>query len=286
MNKAGEKSKLEIPVWPDGATESNGITAPESTIDGVPGFGRISNGIIANISEASFRIYPADSSKNTGLAILICPGGAYRIEAAEEEGNWMAEWLAENGITGIVLKYRLPNGHPEIPLKDTQEAMRIIRNNALVWGIAPNKIGICGFSAGGHLASTLLTHFDETSRPDFGILFYPRISLVGNSPGLINVRKTFLGKNAQNQEFIDYYSNNQQVKENTPPSILFVSDDDDVVPPENSLLFYQALREKSISASLHIFPEGGHGWGFHKDFRYHEQVKALVWEWLKTQRFI
>lgn len=275
----------EVRIWPEGAPESNGITAPEKIRNGVASFGRVSNGIIENISDASFRIFPANRTKNSGAAILICPGGAYKAEAAEEEGNWIAEWYAENGITGIVLKYRLPNGHPDIPLKDAREAMRIIRKNALAWDIQPDKIGVCGFSAGGHLASTLLTHFDVDSRPDFGILFYPRISLSGNATGLINVRKTFLGKDAENQSLIDYFSNDKQVKDNTPPVILLLSDDDGLVPPENSILFYQALRAKNIPSSLHIFPEGGHGWGFHSDFRYHKQVKALLWEWLKVQKF-
>jgi acetyl esterase/lipase len=178
------------------------------------------------------------------------------------------------------MKYRLPNGHHEIPLKDVQEAMRIIRTRASEWNINPGKIGISGFSAGGHLASTLLTHFDESSRPDFGILFYPVISF-GEINTHIGSRKNLLGLNEKNQELIDYYSNEKQIKENTPPTILLLSDDDKAVVPENSILFYRGLKEKKIPACMHVFPIGGHGWGFNKNFRYHEQMKNLILEWLE-----
>ncbi len=265
---------IEIPVWPNGAKESNGITATETSDDA---------GRISNIKEASFKVYLADKAKNTGIAILICPGGGYGIEAATHEGTDYAQWFAENGITGVVMKYRLPNGHHEIPLKDVQEAMRILRNKASEWGISPNKIGVSGFSAGGHLASTLLTHFDETSRPDFGVLFYPVITF-GEINTHIGSRKNLLGENEKNQDLIDYYSNEKHITGNTPPTILLLSDDDKAVVPENSILFYSGLKENNIPSSLYIFPIGGHGWGFKKDFRYHEQMKELVLKWLEQQK--
>ncbi len=266
---------LEVLVWPNGPAESNGMTLPEATKEGR----------IENISVASFKVYPADKAKNTGAAVLICPGGGYAIEAADHEGVKFAEWYAKNGITGIVLKYRLPYGHHEIPLKDTQEAMRIIRSRAAEWGINPGKIGVSGFSAGGHLASTLLTHFDEASRPDFGILFYPVISLDGEFNPHIGSRTNLLGKEGSaKQELVDYYSNEKQVKETTPPTLLLLSDNDKTVVPENSILFYQALKKKNIPASLYIFPEGAHGWGFNAGFRYHEMMKSLVLDWLNQQK--
>ncbi|MDR1371016.1 MAG: alpha/beta hydrolase [Dysgonamonadaceae bacterium] len=261
---------MEIPVWPGGTTESNGITAEETTNG---------SGHVSNVSVASFKIYPADKAKNTGIAVLICPGGGYGIEAAGHEGVDFAQWYAENGITGIVMKYRLPNGHHKIPLKDVQEAMRIIRHRASEWNINPHKIGVSGFSAGGHLASTLLTHFDESSKPDFGILFYPVITF-GEINTHMGSRKNLLGADEKNQELIDYYSNEKQIRDNTPPTLLLLSDDDKGVVPENSILFYRGLKEKNIPACLYIFPVGGHGWGFKKDFRYHEQMKELVLEWL------
>ncbi len=267
---------IEVPIWPEGAAVSNGITAEETTNE---------SGHIRNITEASFKVYPADKEKNTGVAVLICPGGGYGMEAAGHEGSDFAQWYALNGITGIVMKYRLPNGHHEIPLGDVQEAMRIIRNKAAGWGIDPQKIGISGFSAGGHLASTLLTHFDEASRPNFGILFYPVISL-GEVNTHIDSRKNLLGTEVKDFRIVDYYSNEKQIKDNTPPALLLLSDDDRVVIPENSILFYQGLKAKKIPAGLYIFPEGGHGWGFNKNFRYHEQMKTLILDWLKQQQLM
>lgn len=276
----------EIQIWPNGAAESNCVTALEKTSNNVKAFGKTLNGIIENISEGSFSVYQADKTKNTGAAVLICPGGAYMVQASQSEGILFAKWCAENGITGIVLKYRLPNGHPEIPLKDAQEAIRIVRKHATEWNINPDKIGISGFSAGGHLASLLLTHFNDTSRADFGILFYPLTSLEGKSDALAGLRKILLGKDAENKAKIDYYSSEKQVQYNSPPTIIFQSDDDQIVIPENSILFYQALKQKSIPASLHIFPEGGHGWGFEKDFSYYDQLKRLILDWLGHQKII
>ena len=295
-------NNTEIALWPDGVPESNGITGPEI----------VKNGMISNISTPSMTVFPADSAKNTGVALLICPGGGYSIECAGYEGTDFAQWLSENGITGIVLKYRLPNGHSNIPLKDAQQAMRIIRSRAAEWGINPAKIGISGFSAGGHLASTAGTHFDmgkqnccaektcskskkkaepqpvelETfsCRPDFMILFYPVISMQealthGGS------RTNLLG-NAYNRDSVNYYSNEMQVTKDTPPTLLLLSDNDKTVMPQNSVNFYTALKSHGIPASMYIFPEGGHGWGLKKDFRYHEFWKGLCMDFLKQQKFV
>ncbi|MDR2626553.1 MAG: alpha/beta hydrolase [Dysgonamonadaceae bacterium] len=258
----------EIPVWPDGAPESNGITEAETEKDGN----------IGHISTASMKIFPADKSKNTGLAVLICPGGGYSREAARHEGSQFAAWYASHGITGIVLKYRLPNKHHEIPLKDAQEAMRILRKDAAQWGIHPQKIGVSGFSAGGHLASTLLTHFDADCRPAFGILFYPVISMKEFITHH-GSRKNLIG-DKYNEDLIRTYSNEDQVKKDTPPTLLLLSDDDTSVIPENSTLFYNSLKANKIPATLYIFPEGKHGWGFNKTFKYHEEMKQLVLDWI------
>jgi acetyl esterase/lipase len=258
----------EIPVWPDGAAESNGITEAESEKDGR----------IGNISTASMKIFPAEESKNTGVALLICPGGGYAIEAAMHEGVEFARWYASQGITAVVLKYRLPNGHHEIPLKDAQEAMRILRRDAARWGIHPQKIGVSGFSAGGHLASTLLTHFDDSCRPDFGVLFYPVISMK-ESITHHGSRKNLLGEK-YSKELIDRYSNEDRTGRDTPPALLILSDDDRTVLPENSTLFYNALKANGVPAALYIFPEGKHGWGFNTTFKYHEEMKRLVLDWI------
>lgn len=260
---------IQTPVWPGGQEESNGLTGPEETDN---------EGRIRNISIASITVYPADKKKNTGKAILICPGGGYALQAAKHEGTDFAEWFAANGITAVLLKYRLPNKNHGIPLKDAQEAMRIVRKNAGQWGVDPQQIGVTGFSAGGHLASSLLTHCDSTSRPDFGILFYPVISM---KTALTHKgsRTNLLGE-GYDEELVSLYSNEDQVKKDTPPTMLLLSDDDKGVIPENSSLFYLALKKYKIPSAMYIFPTGGHGWGFKNTFRYHEEMKSLVLAWL------
>ncbi len=264
---------VQIPVWPDGPGETNGITLSEIN----------DNGRIQNISEAAFTLYPANQSKNTGASILICPGGGYARQAAMHEGIQFAEWFSKQGITAFVMKYRLPNGHAQIPLKDVKEAMKIIRSKSAEWGIDPQKIGVAGFSAGGHLASSLLTHFDESSRPDFGILFYPVISMLNDSITHIGSKNNLLGK-TPDAETIRYFSTEKQIKDNTPPTLLLLSDDDKAVLPENSILFYQGLKTKKIPSAMYIFPVGGHGWGFNSNFVFHEEMKNLIITWLKQQK--
>ncbi len=185
-----------LKVWPNGAPNDNGMKEPEEKYDGVR---------VRNVSEAEMYVYLPEKEKNTGAAVVICPGGGYMIEAMDHEGYEMAEWLKSKGIAGIVLKYRLPYGHHEIPSGDARQTMRIVRMNAKEWGIDPNKIGIAGSSAGGHLASTVGTVFDmgnkqstdpieKTScRPDFMLLLYPVISF-DESVGHMGSRKNLIGE--------------------------------------------------------------------------------------------
>jgi acetyl esterase/lipase len=264
------QNSFKMKVWEEGTPDSNGITIPEKD-EG--------NGRISNISDPEITIYPANETKNTGIAVLICPGGGYVRLAMKHEGYDFAEWFAENGITGVVLKYRMPNHHHQIPLEDAQKAMHILRENAESWHINPNKIGVMGFSAGGHLASTLLTHFDSISRPNFGVLFYAVISF----DATLTHRGSFVtltGENAS-EDLINYYSNEKQVKSDTPHVLLFHSNDDKTVNPENSTRFYEALRANHISSSLHIFPSGGHGWGFNTNYTYHQLMKEILLDWVK-----
>lgn len=260
--------KTEIALWPDGPAEDNGITRPELRRD---------DWSVTNVSEASIYVWPAESANNTGKAILICPGGGYSNEAADHEGRQFAEWFASHGITAIVLKYRLPNGHSEIPLADARQAMRVIREKAAEWGVDPHKVGVAGFSAGGHLASTLLTHFDEGSRPDFGILFYPVVTMGKATHS--GSRDKLLGENPS-PELVSRFSNELQVTADTPPTMIFFSDDDKSVPPVNGTMFYAALKAAGVPASMYIFPSGGHGWGFRDNFAYHEHMKALTLDWI------
>lgn len=264
---SAQEYALEIPLWPNGPAEENGITTPEV---------RFPDWTVRNISEGAVYVWPAQGEK-TGQAMLICPGGGYSMQAANHEGKILAQWLASQGITAVVLKYRLPNKHPEIPLADAQQAMRIIRSHASEWGVDPARVGVCGFSAGGHLASTLLTHFDEASRPDFGILFYPVVTMKEATHG--GSRHELLGENPS-AELVERFSNETQVTPETPPTMILFSDDDSLVPTVNGTLFYNALKANKVRAAIHIFPSGEHGWGFGDRFKYHEEMKAAVVDWL------
>ncbi|WP_455497187.1 alpha/beta hydrolase [Coprobacter sp.] len=263
------QNPLTIPIWPNGTKEDNGITLPEEIIEG---------GRLLNCRTAEMYVYLPDEEINTGTAVLICPGGGYARQAMQHEGYDFAKLLNRKGIAGIVLKYRLPNGHANIPLSDAKEAMRIIREKAAEWNINPHQIGISGFSAGGHLAATLGTHFEEQNRPDFMILFYPVITM-NNRLTHKGSKENLLGNGIED----DNFSNEKQIRKTTPPTLLLLSDDDKSVPPANSILFYNGLKEKGIKASLHIFPSGGHGWGCNKDFPYYQIWQELLFNWLNTQ---
>lgn len=266
---------IEVKLWPQGAPEENGITAAETTEEG-----RLSNS-----KEAKLYVYLPEKNKNTGAAVLICPGGGYSILAMEHEGHQYARWLASQGIAGIVLKYRMPNGHCNIPLSDAGEAMKVIRNRAHEWNILSDKVGVSGFSAGGHLASTLGTHWSEATRPDFMILFYPVVTLDGKNAHA-GSRQNLLGKEHESQLLIDRFSNEKQINGQTPPTLFFLSDDDTAVPPANSIDFYSELKKNRVRAALYLFPEGGHGWGLRDNFRYKHDWQSLLLRWLMHEKFI
>lgn len=242
------------------------------------------NAIVSNVTQAKLNIFSPDEVINTGVAAIICPGGAYTILSMTLQGTDFAKWLTTIGITAIVLKYRIPNGHKEIPLDDVQEAMRYTYANADELGIDISKIGVIGFSAGGHLAGLASTLFsDEITRPKFSILFYPIITM---GEGVHEETKINLLGNSPSTFDIDEYSCEKQVKANTPPTLIFTSDDDSLVPPINSTMYYNALKKQGISASLHIFPQGDHAWGikgknmFGKDFLFVDEVKSLINKWI------
>lgn len=238
-------------------------------------------GWVTNVSEAEMTFYLPEKSKNTGVAVVICPGGGYAGLAIGHEGVQFAQWLNEQGIAGIVLKYRLPNKHKEIPLDDAQQAIRYVREHAKELGIKENKIGIAGFSAGGHLASTASTHYATTgtsTRPDFSILFYPVVTMGAPTHG--GSRSNLLGDKPSVSD-IHTFSNEKQVNVNTPPAILLLSDDDTTVQPVNSIDYYEALKNNNVPAAMYIFPEGGHGWGMRDNFKYHAQMLTLLQMWLK-----
>ena len=189
----------------------------------------------------------------------------------------MAAWFNAQGITYAVLKYRMPNEHHEVPLSDALQAIRLVREHAEEWNI--EKVGIMGSSAGGHLASTAATHYTDDSRPDFQILFYPVISM---DLGICHKgsRERLIGK-TPTDELVQLYSNELQVTAQTPPAFIMHSSDDSVVPVENSLRYYQALVKNKVSAALHCYPIGGHGWGYNDNFKYKRQWTGELEKWLR-----
>lgn len=259
---------IELKVWPNGAPNSNGITvAEEMKSPGRPG----------KVTDPTLTVYPA--ARPNGMAVVACPGGGYQHLAMNHEGFDMAAWFNAQGITFAVLKYRMPNGHNEVPLSDAQEALRIMKAHAAEWNICPQKIGIMGASAGGHLASTAATHFDSDTRPAFHILLYPVISMDA-AIAHAGSRKNLLGE-APSAELQAKYSNELQVAPNTPPAFIALSSDDKTVPPANSLRYYEALIAHKVSASMHIYPIGGHGWGFRDSFVYKHQWTGELEKWLR-----
>jgi acetyl esterase/lipase len=231
---------------------------------------------ISNVQVPDIAVYLPVRRFATGQAVVICPGGGYSGLAYDLEGADFARYLNSIGIAGIVLKYRLPSKETSLeldksPLMDAQRAIRLVRFNAIKWNIDPAKIGIMGSSAGGHLASTLGTHFDygnKTSsdsvetvscRPDFMILVYPVISFA-DSITHKGSKRALIGDNPD-KEMVKYYSNELQVKEDTPPTFIVHATNDTTVPVENSILMYNALHKKKISVEMHILSEGSHGFG-------------------------
>lgn len=266
---------LRIPVWPNGPAEDNGITAEEKITK---------EGRVVNSRTAELFVYLPAPEKNTGAAVVICPGGGYARQAMQHEGTMFAQMLVDKGVAGIILKYRLPNGHHAIPLADAQEAMRVVRQHADEWKINPSKVGIAGFSAGGHVASTLGTHCDSTCRPDFMILFYPVVTMGELTHA--GSRDNLLGDQKNDAALVACYSNELQVSASTPPALFLLSDDDKSVPPANSVQMYLRMKELGIPSAMYIFPEGGHGWGCRPTFAYYEQWTRLMWRWLQNRQFI
>src|SRR5690554_3430793 len=231
--------------------------------------------LVSKVQEPNIQVFLPSKRNATRQAVVICPGGGYAILAYDWEGTDIAKWLNSQGIAAIVLKYRLPSpvsqvSPHDVPLMDAQRAMRMVRQHAEEWNIDPQQIGIMGFSAGGHLASTLGTHYDAgdagakdpietfSSRPDFMILGYPVISLKEHVAH-IGSRNNLLGK-SPSDDLVEKFSNELQVTEDTPPSFIFHSQDDTGVPVQHSLLFYEALVRAKVPAEMHLYPKGGHGY--------------------------
>ena len=265
-----------------------------STIKESPGT-KSSPGMISLVTDPELEIYLPEKEKATGAAVIICPGGSYKVLTYQGEGVRTAQGLMNNGIASFVLKYRLPDDaimkdKKTGPLQDVQQAIKIVRENAGKWGIDVNRVGIMGFSAGGHLASTAATHFEKSLidnadninlRPDFLILVYPVISMQDNLTHP-DSRTNLLGPNPS-KEIIDLFSNEMQVTENTPPTYITHSADDKLVDVDNSIFFFEALRHKNVPVEMHIYPKGGHGFVLRQK---PEEWMVPLFNWMRNSNFI
>jgi acetyl esterase/lipase len=264
---ANAQSIAEMELYKGKVPNSTNAPNKENTVIGEDKVMRV-----AKVSIPSITMYKP--AQQNGMSVIICPGGGYSILAWNKEGTKVAEEFNKWGITAFILRYRLPDDTTMIdksiaPLQDAQQAVRLVRSSAAEWGIDKNKIGIMGFSAGGHLAATAATHFtykadqkntDTTSvRPDFAILVYPVISF-DTSFAHIGSRNKLIGTNPA-ADRVAFFSNELQVTANTPPTFLVHAGDDKAVPVENSIRFYQACIKNKVPVEMHLYPKGGHGFG-------------------------
>ena len=245
-------------LWPKGAPNSNGDDK----------------------DKAELTVYLPDAKKATGRVVVCCPGGGYSHLAMDHEGHQWATFFNNQGIALVVLKYRMPHGNYKVPVSDAEEAIRLVRRNSGNWHINPNDIGIMGSSAGGHLASTIATHAEKDAKPNFQILFYPVITMM---PDITHrgSHDNFLGKEPKKNLERDY-SSDIQVSRVTPRAWIALSDDDHSVLPANGVNYYLELYRHDVPASLHVYPTGGHGWGFRSSFRYHIEMLLDLKAWLKS----
>ena len=271
MSAAFGQDPQTIPLWPGGAPGALGT---------------------ADTDTPTITVYPTRQTPKSATAVLVFPGGGYGGLAMNHEGRQVANWLNNYGIVAFVLKYRLgPRYHHPIEIGDAQRAIRLVRARAQEFGIAPNRVGVWGFSAGGHLAATAGTHFDsgnagaadpidrQGSRPDFLILAYPVISFTTPYTHRGSL-KNLLGDNPD-AKLVESLSNELQVTAQTPPTFLFHTNADTGVPAENSVLFYMALRRAKVPAEMHIFEHGPHGVGLGGPDTALAEWPALLATWLR-----
>jgi len=286
----GFSQTLTLKLWPDGIPGSKSDPSYAENI--VTTDGRVTRA--TNVVTPDLTVFLPDPAKANGAAVLICPGGGYGTLAFDHEGNAIARWLNDNGIAGIILKYRLPSDRIMAdksigPLQDAQEAMRVIRRHSAEWKIDSKKVGVIGFSAGGHLASTISTHYADkvytvkdniSARPDFSLLIYPVISMDttithrGSRNNLIGIDPT--------EKNVLRFSNEKQITADTPPAFLVHSSDDNAVPVMNSIGYYMGLQKNKIPVELHIFQKGGHGYGLSPNGGTESSWPGLCIRWLKA----
>ena len=278
------------PLWPDGIPNHQGSDEKEIQEQGDVLW-------VINVQEPGLEIYLPTPQSASGKAVIICPGGGYAGLAYDWEGRDIAKWFNSKGIAAFILKYRLPQSRSvivsyEAPLQDAQRAVRMVRQNAASWGVNKNQIGVMGFSAGGHLASTLGTHYNHknnfnqtpmdtiSARPDFMILMYPVITM--KAPYVHEgSRDNLLGKNP-GQELIELFSNEGQINSQTPPTFIVHATDDTGVPVENSLMFYQGLKNAGVPVEMHIYPYGGHGFALAIGKGYLHTWTDRLYDWIQN----
>ena len=250
---------------------------------------------LMRVTDPTLDFYPAPPEKSNASAIIICPGGGYGRLAIDHEGSQAAAWFHELGIAAFVLKYRLPNDSIMVkksvgPLQDAQEAVRIVRRHSGEWNIDPQKIGIMGFSAGGHLASTLSTHFEEkvydstdstSARPDFSILIYPVISM--DSAIAHRASRNKLIGDTPSEELVAHFSNERCVGKATPPTFIVHAADDSTVPVQNSIRYMLALKQYGVPCELHMYETGGHGFGLGRGKGTESTWPAACRRWLQAR---
>ena len=269
------KVSKQIDVWPGEVPGEKGDIPPESIASRE--YRGESIQILSNISKPTLTVYKPDPAMDTGASVVICPGGGYNILAIEHEGTEVAAWLNSIGVTGVVLKYRVPRRKDlekhDAPLQDVQRAVSLVRHHEKEWGLDPKRIGILGFSAGGHLSAAALTGYDKphykpvdaidkaSCRPDFGVLIYPAYLV--------------------DKETKSKLSPELRITKNTPP-VFLIHAADDRVPAEGSVRFWQELRRNGVGTELHIFPKGGHGYGLRASEFPVTNWPSLCADWLKS----
>lgn len=255
---ASSQRVFDVEVWQSKAPEKNGLS-----------------------DTASMRVFLPEERLATGRAVLICPGGGYHdLSGYTHEGIDWAPFFNEQGIAAIVLRYRMPNGHPQVPVSDAAQAMRIIRANAEAWHVNPKDVGVMGSSAGGHLASVLATQSGDDARPDFQILFYPVITMMQGYTHQ-GSREGLLGNNPRKKDE-QKYSSDMHVSRLTPRACIILADDDHDVMPMHGVNYYCELYRHDVPASLFVYPAGGHGFGIGTSFRYHLEMLLDLRAWLRS----
>ena len=263
-----QQKPFDFDLWQNGLPNSNGIDKTQPYDDSKQNF------------KPSIRVFLPDADKATGRAVVCCPGGGYSHLATDHEGYAWSSFFNEKGIALIVLKYRMPHANTEVPISDAKEALRLVREHAEKWHINPKDVGIMGSSAGGHLASTVATHSDSLTAPNFQILFYPVITMM---PAYTHIgsHNNLLGKNAKKKEE-QHYSSDMHVTRLTPRACIILADDDEVVQPSNSISYYTELYRHDVPASMFAYPDGGHGFGYNANFPYHFEMLLNLRAWLQS----